>query len=135
MVEIRRIYQQNGQTIQNSAVNFDGLTGYDSITDGYCSDIKSLFGDHDDYSEKGGLKAMGDALDRGMVLVMSLWDDHFTNMLWLDAVFPVGSDTSQPGNLRGPCDPNGGDPADLESSSPDSSVTFSAISVGPIQSY
>ena len=135
LVEIRRVYQQNGQTIQNGAVAFDGVNAYDSITDGYCSNIKSLFGDEQEMSEKGGVKAMGQAFDRGMVLVMSLWDDHFTNMHWLDAVFPDGSDSSQPGNLRGPCDPNGGNPAELESSVPDSSVTFSAISVGPIKSY
>ena len=34
---------------------------------------------------QGGLKAMGESLARGHVLVMSLWDDHLANMLWLDA--------------------------------------------------
>ena len=135
LTEVRRIYQQNGQTIQNAAVNFDGYGGHSSITNGYCSDIKNLFGDPQEFSEKGGMQKMGQALDRGMVLVMSLWDDHFTNMHWLDAVFPDGSDTSQPGNLRGPCDPNGGDPAVLESSVPGSSVTFSDIKIGRIQNY
>ena len=28
---------------------------------------------------------MGESLARGHVLVMSLWDDHLANMLWLDA--------------------------------------------------
>ena len=135
LVEIRRVYQQNGQTIQNTVVNYDGVNPYDSVTDDYCTDIKNLYGDVQDFANKGGLKAMGDSLDRGHVLVMSLWDDHYAFMHWLDAVYPDGSDTSQPGNLRGPCDPNGGDPAVLESTVPDSTVTFSAISIGPIQSY
>ena len=31
---------------------------------------------------------MGDALGRGVVLVMSLWDDHDARMQWLDGVMP-----------------------------------------------
>jgi cellulose 1,4-beta-cellobiosidase len=33
---------------------------------------------------------MGDAMDRGMVLVMSLWADYAVRMLWLDSIFPIG---------------------------------------------
>ena len=32
---------------------------------------------------------MGEAMDRGMVLVLSLWDDHDANMLWLDGEYPL----------------------------------------------
>jgi len=28
---------------------------------------------------------MGEALNRGMVLTLSLWDDHTSYMLWLDS--------------------------------------------------
>ena len=28
------------------------------------------------------------SLDRGHVLVMSLWDDYSVNMLWLDSDYP-----------------------------------------------
>ena len=135
LVEIRRVYQQNGQTIQNTAVNFDGVAPYDSVTDDYCTDTKDLFGDVQDFANKGGLQAMGQSLDRGMVLVMSLWDDHYAYMHWLDAVYPDGSDPSVPGNLRGPCPTDGGDPADIEANNPGASVTFSDIQIGPIQSY
>ena len=31
---------------------------------------------------------MGGALGRGMVLVMSLWDDTDVHMLWLDSDYP-----------------------------------------------
>jgi len=119
----------------NAAVAHDGVTAHDSVTDAYCTEVKDYFGDVQDFSAKGGLKAMGDALDRGMVLVMSLWDDHFAFMHWLDAHYPDESDPSVPGILRGPCPISGGDPADLESNVPDSSVTFGNIKVGPIMSY
>lgn len=40
---------------------------------------------------------MGEALGRGMVLTMSIWDDGATNMLWLDSDFPLDADRNQPG--------------------------------------
>lgn len=82
--EIKRLYVQNGNVIQNPSVTVSGKT-YSSITDEFCSNEKKLFGDTDDFSNKGGLKAMGGSLERGMVLVMSMWDDHAANMLWLDS--------------------------------------------------
>ncbi|TRY69537.1 hypothetical protein TCAL_02178 [Tigriopus californicus] len=100
LVEIRRKYVQNGQVIENSKVNFDGVSDYDSITDDFCTDIKDLFGDVNDHQKKGGLKAMGEALKRGMVLVMSMRDDHESYMLWLDSNYP--EDGSGPGVERGP---------------------------------
>merc|ERR1712151_636431 len=33
----------------------------------------------------------GKTIDAGVVLVMSLWDDHYANMLWLDSTYPVDS--------------------------------------------
>lgn len=41
---------------------------------------------------------MGAAMDRGMVLTMSLWDDHQANCYWLDSTYPVGAST--PGAAR-----------------------------------
>jgi cellulose 1,4-beta-cellobiosidase len=40
-----------------------------------------LFGDYNDHDEIGGLRKMGEAMKKGMVLVMSLWDDHDANMV------------------------------------------------------
>merc|ERR1712137_1162192 len=34
---------------------------------------------------------LGFGIQKGVVLVMSLWDDHYANMLWLDSTFPVDS--------------------------------------------
>eukprot|EP00095_Tigriopus_kingsejongensis_P010592 maker-scaffold818_size92908-snap-gene-0.18 protein:Tk10592 transcript:maker-scaffold818_size92908-snap-gene-0.18-mRNA-1 annotation:"cellobiohydrolase chbi" len=134
LVEIRRKYVQNGQVIENSKVNFEGVTEYDSITDEFCTDVKDLFGDVNDYQKKGGLKKMGDSLGRGVVLVMSLWDDHEAFMLWLDSDYPVEGDTSAPGVSRGPCPTSSGRPEDVESQQSEATVRFSKIRYGDLDS-
>merc|ERR1719213_484973 len=75
----------------------------DSITEDFCQNYKVAFNDYDDHTIKGGLKVMGESLARGHVLVMSLWDDHEANMLWLDSNYPPDCDTDVPGCARGPC--------------------------------
>ena len=75
---------------------------------------------------------MGDALGRGVVLVMSLWDDHDANMQWLDGVAPKGS--TKEGSMRGSCDPNGGDPDQIENQYPNANVDFGNIRTGEIGS-
>merc|ERR1719277_1241584 len=75
-----------------------------SVTDTFCAEMKTAFGDINDFQRKGGLRAMGEALDRGMVLVMSLWDDSLANMLWLDSSYPPTADPSSPGVGRGRVD-------------------------------
>merc|ERR1712062_564980 len=71
-----------------------------------------------------------EAIDAGVVLVMSLWDDHYANMLWLDSTYPV--DSSDPGAARGSCATSSGVPADVESQQAKAHVIFSDIKVGPI---
>lgn len=71
--EIRRLYVQDGKVIQNSKTNIPGLKQADSITTEFCKAIKPIFGDKDDFNAKGGLKEMGESMDRGHVLVLSLW--------------------------------------------------------------
>ena len=77
---------------------------------------------------------MGEAIDRGLVLVMSIWDDHESNMLWLDSDFPLTVDRSSPGVQRGPCSRDSGKPSDIESQHPNSSVKYMNIKTGPINS-
>jgi cellulose 1,4-beta-cellobiosidase len=58
---------------------------------------------------------MGDALERGMVFVISLWDDKSpARMLWLDSDYPLTADRNQPGVQRGPCSRDSGKPEDVE---------------------
>ncbi|KAJ3034026.1 hypothetical protein HDV00_005503 [Rhizophlyctis rosea] len=50
---------------------------------------------------------MGDALGHGMVFVLSVWDDHAVNMLWLDSTY---KDASTPRVGRGTCSTSSGKP-------------------------
>jgi cellulose 1,4-beta-cellobiosidase len=132
--EIKRIYVQGGRVIQNSESNFSGLTQSNSITDTFCNDQKKLFGDRNDFEAKGGLKGVGQAFQRGMVLVLSLWDDHDVHMLWLDSDYPTSGSASTPGIARGPCSTSSGVPTDVENNYPNAHVIYSNIKYGAIGS-
>ncbi|KIY68121.1 glycoside hydrolase family 7 protein [Cylindrobasidium torrendii FP15055 ss-10] len=132
--EIRRFYVQNGKTVANSYSTFSGLSDYNSISEEYCTAQKELFGDTNSFQERGGLPTMGDALGRGMVLVLSLWDDHAVNMLWLDSDYPTDGDASKPGISRGTCSTSSGKPTDVEANSPNASVIYSNIKYGALNS-
>ncbi len=71
---IKRFYIQDGTLIPNSESTIEGTSG-NEITAEFCSAQKTSFGDTDNFNDKGGLAQMGKALESGMVLVMSLWDD------------------------------------------------------------
>ncbi|OCL10905.1 glycoside hydrolase family 7 protein [Glonium stellatum] len=132
-LEIKRYYVQNGKLIPNSQSQIAGVTG-NSITTAFCDAQKAAFGDTYTFKDKGGMANMASALSAGMVLVMSLWDDHYANMLWLDSTYPTTKDATTPGIARGSCATSSGVPADLESGSASSSVTYSNIKFGPINS-
>jgi len=132
--EIRRLYVQNGKVIMNSMSNFTGLKPYDSVSDQFCNDQKALFGDHNSFEMLGGLKAMGNALQTGMVLVLSLWDDYAANMLWLDSDYPVNGTVTKPGIARGTCPTTSGVPAQVEAEYPNSSVKYFNIKYGDLGS-
>ena len=133
LIDIRRFYVQDGKVIPNSNVSIAGITG-NSVTDKICAEMKTAFGDIDDFNRKGGLKVMGEALDRGMVLVMSLWDDAEANMLWLDSDYPLDKDPSTPGVDRGPCRTDTGKPPYLRKKYPNARIKYSEIKVGTIGS-
>nr|ADG63073.1 cellulase [Pyrocystis lunula] len=135
LAEIKRFYVQGGQVVPNSESSILGRNSGNSVTDSLCAKQKTKFGDLDDFTRKGGLAEMGAALDRGMVLVLSLWDDAAVNMLWLDSAYPTDQPKTTPGVLRGPC-PGGkqSTPEYLRSTYPDAQVEFSYIKVGTINS-
>jgi cellulose 1,4-beta-cellobiosidase len=128
--EIKRFYVQNGKVIPQS-VSTIGTAGGNSVTDSFCSAQKSAFGDTDVFTQHGGMAGMGAGLADGMVLVMSLWDDHASNMLWLDSTFPTTASSTTPGAARGSCDISSGEPSDVETNNADAYVIFSNIKVGP----
>lgn len=107
---------------------------YNSITEPFCDSVKAAFGDNTDFQTQGGLTQMGTAMKSGMVLVMSLWDDHAANMLWLDSTYPTTDSQSTPGAYRGTCATSSGTPASVESQNAGSSVIYSNIKFGPLNS-
>ncbi|KAI9734310.1 MAG: hypothetical protein M1834_002414 [Cirrosporium novae-zelandiae] len=132
--EIRRLYVQDGVVIQNSKTDISGMDDYNSITPEFCTAQKTAFGDTDSFTSKGGFSSISTALENGMVLALSLWDDHAANMLWLDSSYPTTADSSDPGVKRGECSTSSGSPSDVEANYPDSSVTYSNIKYGDIDS-
>uniref|UniRef100_A0A7S1QGV2 cellulase n=1 Tax=Alexandrium catenella TaxID=2925 RepID=A0A7S1QGV2_ALECA len=136
--EIRRLYVQDGKVIKNSKVtNLDGFEG-DSITNEMCLAQKESFDNPDDFTPKDRLAGMGKALKRGMVLVLSLWDDMKTQMDWLDSVAPVDQPdrfpVTKPGVKRGPCKNGDGDPHKIRARIPNAHVTYANIRIGEIGS-
>ncbi|KAF2809929.1 glycoside hydrolase [Mytilinidion resinicola] len=134
LAEIKRFYVQGGTVIPNSVVRATGVDAVNSITDGFCNQQKTAFGDTNSFKKLGGLAAMGGALSRGMVLALSMWDDHAVNMLWLDSSYPTDKDASAPGVARGTCATSSGVPSEIEASEGDSQVVYSNIKWGAMNS-
>merc|ERR1712012_234763 len=134
--EIVRFYVQDGNVIESPSSTILGPDDTDSITDGFCQAKKTLFGDVNDYANKGGSAAMGESLDRGHVMAISLWDDVEVNMLWLDSAFPLDKPEDAPGVQRGDC-PGGVEstPTYVRQNYPDGWVSFQNAFVGPIGSF
>merc|ERR1719291_1571064 len=136
--EIVRYYVQDGNVIQNPTTTLLGPgNDHDRITDEWCIAAKrGMNEDHDDFTEKGGNKAMGESLDRGHVMAISLWDDVEVNMLWLDSAFPLDLPATDPGVQRGDC-PGGEEstPQYLRQNHPDGWTSFTNAFVGPIGSF
>lgn len=133
-MEIKRFYVQNGKTIANPQSAIPGVTG-NSITTAFCDAQKAAFKDTYTFKDKGGMANMATALANGMVLVMSIWDDHYANMLWLDSTYPTDKNPATDlGSGRGECPTTSGVPADVESQSPDATVIYSNIKFGPVNS-
>nr|CAA38275.1 cellulase [Phanerodontia chrysosporium] len=127
LVEIHRLYIQNGQVIQNSVVNIPGINPATSITDDLCAQENAAFGGTSSFAQHGGLAQVGEALRSGMVLALSIVNSA-ADTLWLDSNYPADADPSAPGVARGTC------PQDSASipEAPTPSVVFSNIKLGDI---
>jgi len=140
--EIKRFFIQENNLWEMPAASIPSATtgemkSYSSITDEFCADKLKYFNDsfrdgelYDGFKDHGGMKSLGESMKRGHVLVMSLWDDHYVNMLWLDSTYPT--DSTKKTDIRGPCAIDSGVPADVEKSNADAKVVFSDVRYGPI---
>jgi cellulase len=115
--EIRRIYVQGGKVIPQAAVAVSGPPQQNFIDEAFCQATGAR-----KYEDLGGMKGMGGALSRGMVLAMSIWWDAGGNMNWLDS-----------GNA-GPCNATEGNPSVIVKVEPDPTVVFSNIKWGELDS-
>jgi cellulose 1,4-beta-cellobiosidase len=70
---ISQYFIQNGKKIEVPGSKH--VAGGEKITPEFCDAAKDKFGDNRKFQEMGGLPQMGDATGKGMVLVMSVWDD------------------------------------------------------------
>ena len=119
LTEIRRFYVQDNRTI-SAATTEGAASGGDAnntITAEFCSSNRKAA-----FDRLGGLEAAGQALDRGMVLIFSIWNDLKTNMNWLDS------------GAAGPCGPDDGAPDKVLAADPDVAITMANIRWGDIGS-
>ncbi|KAK4031492.1 glycoside hydrolase [Parachaetomium inaequale] len=132
--KLTQFFVQGGKKIEIPAPTWDGIPqDSSSITPELCTGMFKAFGDRDRFAEVGGFDQLNTALGVPMVLVMSIWDDHYANMLWLDSSYPPEK-AGTPGGDRGPCGQDSGVPSDVESQHPDAKVVWSNIRFGPIGS-
>merc|ERR1712176_1727702 len=133
--EIQCFYVQDGKVIHSPSSTIPGPNDTNEITDRFCEAKKDLFGDVNHFQQLGGMKAMGESLDRGHVMIFSLWDDVEVNMLWLDSAFPLDMPETDPGVQRGDC--VGGEsstPTYLRENYPNGYVSFTNAAIGEIGS-
>ncbi|PSR81291.1 concanavalin A-like lectin/glucanase domain-containing protein [Coniella lustricola] len=109
---IKRVYHQGNRTIPSA---ISGGAG-DAISATWCASVDGTA------AEFGNLATMGRALERGMVLAFSIWNDNSQFMDWLDQ----GS--------NGPCNSTAGNPSLIEATDPTTHVVFSNIKWGDIGS-
>jgi len=120
-LSVTQHYIQGGKKIEHP--NYLGKKLGNAEADDFCQARAKAMDDRDSFTEKGGMKNVRGALKRGVTLVLSMWDDIDVHMNWLDSVMD-GDDVSKPGNYRGPCKPEYGNPERLREKHPDSHVSF-----------
>ncbi|KFH44057.1 Exoglucanase-like protein [Hapsidospora chrysogenum ATCC 11550] len=133
---LHQFFIQDGTKIEIPGPTWSGLPADSSdINPALCDALFDVFEeDTDRYADVGGWTAMEEALSLPMVLVMSIWADHYANMLWLDGLWPRDAPEDQPGALRGDCPADSGVPDEVIEEHADAYVTWSNIRFGPIGS-
>merc|ERR1712167_114784 len=91
---------QDDKKIEHPKYTVNGKK-HDTISDQFCADWVADTNDGTNFLEIGGMSSVDKSLENGVVLVMSLWDDHEANMLWLDSTYPINGTAI--GDKRGTC--------------------------------
>ncbi|KAH7303444.1 cellobiohydrolase [Stachybotrys elegans] len=131
---LTQFFIQGGQRIDIPAPTFEGFPDSSEINAEFCDANFQVFDEYDRYNEVGGWPAMEEALSVPHVLVLSIWADHYANMLWLDGSWPRDADPATPGVTRGDCPADSGVPSEVIEDHASAYVTWSNIRFGPIGS-
>ncbi|CAH7681829.1 cellulose 1,4-beta-cellobiosidase precursor [Phakopsora pachyrhizi] len=143
LVEIRRLWVQNGKVVKNSKVKIPGVKSFNSISSEFCSAIRNFTSTPDTFEKNGGLKRMGEIFGEeggagkdvksgkpGATLVFSIWiDSGKDHMLWLDGTLGSG-----PAGSRGTCEDSNSTPEFIRKNSPKAFVKFSNLREGELGS-
>jgi hypothetical protein len=81
---------------------------YNSVCDEFCVVQKKAFDENHSFTEYRGFRQLGASLNKGHVLVLSLWDGHDVNMLWRNSVDATNS--NKEGSDPGPWESSSGAP-------------------------
>jgi cellulose 1,4-beta-cellobiosidase len=131
---LKQYFIQDGNRIDMPEPQYEGVPASNEINAEFCENIFNVFSEFDRFTDVGGWPAMVDALSVPHVLVMSIWADHYANMLWLDGAWPRDADPSEPGITRGDCPADSGNPAEVVEQHANAYVNWSNIRFGPIGS-
>ncbi|CAH7666951.1 exo-cellobiohydrolase [Phakopsora pachyrhizi] len=143
LVEIRRLWVQNGKVIKNSRVRMPGYKPFNSISSEFCSAFGNYSNSPEAFEKNGGLKRIGEIFGKeaeggkedksgkaGATLVFSIWiDSGKEHMLWLDGTLGSG-----PSRLRGTCEDSNSTPEFIRKNSPKAFVKFSNLREGKLGS-
>jgi cellulose 1,4-beta-cellobiosidase len=116
--EIRRYYVQDDRVIADAS----------SISGPACQQRADGFKTPNGFSASDLTAAMR----RGLVLVLSIWDDPSSDMQWLDGTFPRSAAPGEVGTARGPC--RAGEGANARGQGARAYVRYTDIKHGPIGS-
>lgn len=133
LTAIKQYFIQDGKKFEVPGSKY--VNNANEITESFCKAAQPIFKDAKKFEQVGGLAQMGKATGNPMVLTLSIWDDGFANMLWLDGErYPTTRSASEPGVPRGRCALTGSDPATVREKFRNAKVTYSNIKFGPIGS-
>ncbi|KAI8446517.1 glycoside hydrolase [Phakopsora pachyrhizi] len=126
LVEIRRLYVQDDKVIENTRILVPRQSfAFNSVTDEFCSNSTAAIQQKDSFKYKGGLEALGRAMDDGMVMVLSLSLGDVSDQILKD---PKSSALALVKSISNITEQSHSNQKNISVAS----VTFSHIKIGPL---